>query len=106
MATAKKKAKPAKDGQTAIFDKEIKDATLEALCRDYFANADPRTKAQRKEHARAKAGVAAAIEGMKGLKDGDVVRVGEYLIPIVARAGGGFEVPEWSKKMAREIRRA
>jgi len=113
MATSKKPAsngaKPttkAKRGQSSIFDKEINDTALEAMLEAMGDNADPRSSEQRSKYVVAKNGVNAAIANMKGVKDGDVIRVGRFLIPIVHRAGGGFKVGTWEKRIAGKIQAA
>lgn len=105
MAT-KTAGAPAKNGQSSIFDKEIKDEALEKLCADFMETRDPRSKTQRRTNKTAKDGINAAIASMKDVKDGEVVRVGDFLIPVTNRAGGGFEVKTWSKKMAKGVRSA
>lgn len=118
MATTKKAAgkkpakaqpakKPRKGGQAGIFDREVKDTTLAAHCRDYFESADNRPANVKAKNRDAKKAIDLALATMTPhLADGEVVRVGEYMLTNTNRSGGGFEVKAWGPKPSARIRRA
>ncbi len=93
------------DNAPGLFDEELEDAELEealgtingyamqlAIFRDQHPSRGDVNKARRlikerlEEYAR-----------QHELAGGERIRIGRYVIPVVARSGGDFSVPGWSK---------
>lgn len=106
-ATKRPAKKPRKGGQAGIFDREVNDKSLAELCAAYFEARDPRPAATRKKERDAKSAIDNILTRMKPpLKDGEVVRVGVYMLTNTNRSGGGFTVDSWGPKPSARIRRA
>ena len=92
----------AKRGQSTMFDREVNDSALEDMIRTKIRTADPRSSDDRREHRKAKEAIDTAIHTMKA-KPGDVIKCGAFLIPVVARGGGGYNLPHWDRTIAGKI---
>ena len=82
-----------KDSQTQLFDRTIESAELEAALELIMEWKD---RWELKELAAARKTIKEVTEQHK-LADGERLRIGQFVITGKARAGGGFEVPEWHK---------
>ena|SRR3990167_10377551 len=81
--------------QVGFNDRVVDDPEFISVIEEYLATKP--SKAQNKRFNKAKKALAARIEAMDELGDGQAIRCGQYSIKVKARAGGGFEVPTWEK---------
>lgn len=81
-----------RDEQAGMFDVELDDEDFEAAIREWIA-----FKPQRTEMAKIRRRIEEGKErqNIKGLEDGQRVRLGEFTFEAKTRAGGGFVMPEW-----------
>lgn len=77
------------DPQTKLWDREADDPELVELVEAIWE-----TKQTMRGHSKRQAQLKKRLEAL-GLADGERLRVGPFVLTGVARAGGGFEVPEW-----------
>jgi hypothetical protein len=91
--------------QSGLFDREIEDKDVEqALIEAIETLDDEEFREAAKARAAAKALIDETFAGMK-LKDGERVRVGEYIVPVVTRTGGDFEIKPWKRVGVGPIKR-
>lgn len=92
------------DPQPNMFDRTIEDEEFaDALASQFSLQEDEAFAAKRRDLAAAKALVASKLVTHQ-VKAGEHIRVGRFVIAGVERAGGGFEVPAWSKVVLGDIR--
>jgi hypothetical protein len=87
--------------QTTFNDRVVDDPEFVKLIEEYLETKPP--KDRNKRFNKAKKALAARIEAMDELGDGQIIRCGNYTIKLKARAGGGFEVPTWEKMTVGRI---
>lgn len=89
-----------REAASNIYTKEITDPEVEEALVAHCRTIEGTTEAAR-AHSKASSELKAGLSAIKGmrLKDGDRVRIGEYIVPFVSRAGGGIKVPAWGPKL-------
>ncbi len=93
------------DPQDGMFDEELEDAELEealgtingyAMQLAIFKEQHPTRGTVNKARKLVKETIE-TLARERELRGGERIRVGRYVIPVVARSGGDFSVPGWSK---------
>lgn len=87
--------------QTNMFDRTIEDLDLEAALEDlYSEDTQAAYKAYREAHRK----VYSRLNDME-IKPDEKLRVGRFVVTGKERAGGGFEIPAWTKTGIGSIER-
>lgn len=95
-------AQPREDPQSGMFDVEIDDPDFEAAIAEHIGFKETRAAMAKVKRAMVE---GAEKHDIKALEDGTRVRVGAYTFEVKARAGGGFEMPEWETRGMANARR-
>lgn len=89
------------EAQTRLFDRTVENPELEAAIADFMEQ-----RAELKEPLKELRATKKTLDGLVesvALQDDERLRCGRFVIYGKARAGGGFEVPEWRKVFAGKI---